>query len=356
MKNNFKLPKDYRPYIDKYFLRSKEILQKENLNPIVKYQVFIRQGNCKVYGINEAIAILCKYSDIEKTGHIWSLDEGDKIANGEPLMIIEGPIQSIIDLETMYLGVLAGDTTIKNDGYPNYDDIKLKVSMIKALIKDRTLSYFGARHWRWDYDQWITKVCAKAGADSCSTDIGAINFPKPNNVGIGTIPHSLEAIFHWKYGIEKAVHYATYAFNKHMPLDIPRIALIDYANREIRDTFEVSRMVDGIRIDTCGENYMQGVNPANSHPGVSIDGVYIINQVLKDTGKKIILSSGFADPRKVLSFVSAERSLGKLFDSIGAGKLYNARVSTSDIIEICGQEIHKVGRPPKKTDRLKKIF
>ena len=59
---NFNLPKDYKPYIDKYFLRAKTILKKENLNPIVKIQVFIRKGNCKVYGINEAIAILTKYA------------------------------------------------------------------------------------------------------------------------------------------------------------------------------------------------------------------------------------------------------------------------------------------------------
>ena len=59
---NFNLPRDYRPYIDKYFLRAKEILKQDCLNPIVKYQVFIRKGDCKVYGINETKAILTKYS------------------------------------------------------------------------------------------------------------------------------------------------------------------------------------------------------------------------------------------------------------------------------------------------------
>ena len=52
------LPEDHRPYIDKYFLHAKEILQKDNLDPIVKYQIFIRETPCAVYGIDESIALI----------------------------------------------------------------------------------------------------------------------------------------------------------------------------------------------------------------------------------------------------------------------------------------------------------
>ncbi|KKL69497.1 hypothetical protein LCGC14_2114280, partial [marine sediment metagenome] len=71
----FNLPKDHKPYIDKYFLRAKEILQKDGLNPVVKAQVFIRKGTCRVYGINEAIAILNKYNPNPKNMTICSLQE-----------------------------------------------------------------------------------------------------------------------------------------------------------------------------------------------------------------------------------------------------------------------------------------
>ena len=141
-----KLPKDHRPYIDKYFLRAKEILQKENLNPTVVAQVFIRKGNCKVYGIDEAIAILTKYG---KNLEIYSLNEGDYFENGECLMRIKAPIQDIIDLETMYLGVLSSETTLKNGG----DDIDLSkiytnMATIVELVKPRPVMYFGASTWR----------------------------------------------------------------------------------------------------------------------------------------------------------------------------------------------------------------
>lgn len=369
----FDLPKNYKPYIDKYFLRAKEILEKDNLNPMAKVQVFIRRGDCKAYGIDEAIAILCKYSDIEKTGHIYSLMEGSYFAPGGIIMTIEAPIQSIIDLETMYLGVLSAETTLENDNVPvNLTAVEKRMREIVELVKPRNVSYFGARHWRYDADRSIAKACFDGGAVSCSTDRGADEIDKE---GIGTIPHSLEAIYHWKTDLNSAVVGATMAFNKYMPQAIPRIALIDYANREILDSLKVAPMVNGIRIDTCGENYMQGIYdiyseinevgriPYPNHwlnKGVSIYGVSLIRRLLNDEGYKdvkIILSSGFANPFKVEAYVEAEKHLGmKLFDSLGVGGVFISRMATADIISVGGEEIHKVGRVPKPTDELKKVF
>lgn len=362
----FKLPDDYTPYIDKYFLRAKYILQCDNLNPTVTYQVFIRQGNCKVYGINEAIAILSKYSDIEKTGHIYSLKEGDYFEDGECLMIIEAPIQSIIDLETIYLGVISAETTRKNnDEDVNLKDVRENMRKIVDLIKPRPVSYFGARHWSWDLDYEISRACFAGGAANCSTDEGARTV---HQKGIGTIPHSLEAIYHWKYGLEMAVFIATDRFDNYINEKIPRIALVDYANREIMDSLVVSEIdrLYGIRIDTCGENYMQGtLNNFYFDPywnkywfgkGVNISGVYILRKILPEN-IKIILSSGFGNEEKVKEFVEAEKILKmKLFDGLGVGGVFHSRMATSDIMEVEGQEIHKVGRNPKKSDRLIKIF
>ncbi|MEZ4754680.1 MAG: hypothetical protein R3A13_10310 [Bdellovibrionota bacterium] len=62
-----RLPEDHQPYADKYFLRTAEILKREGLNPIVRAQVFIRKGPGTIHGIEEAIAIIDKYSDFLKT-------------------------------------------------------------------------------------------------------------------------------------------------------------------------------------------------------------------------------------------------------------------------------------------------
>ena len=50
------LPEKHEPFTDKYFLRSKEILQKDNINPIVRYRVFARKaGN---FDRDESIEII----------------------------------------------------------------------------------------------------------------------------------------------------------------------------------------------------------------------------------------------------------------------------------------------------------
>ena len=370
---NFNLPSDYRPYIDKYFLRAKEILQKENLNPMVKVQVFIRKGEVRAYGIDEAIAILLKYSDIEKTGHIYSLEEGDNFKPGETLMIIEAPIKSIIDLETMYLGVLSAETTIQNDKKDIEPSlVQLNMRKIVNLIGNRPVSYFGARHWRYNLDGMIASSCKLGGATNCSTDFGArVGFSKPFDKGIGTIPHSLEAIYHWKYGLRNAVLKSTEAFDRIINQVVPRIALVDYANLEITDSIRVAESLKerlyGIRIDTCGENTMQGAYimeipemPFWYGNGVTVSGVVKVRKALNERGfesVKIILSSGFGNPDKVKEFIKCEEREGmKLFDGLGVGGVFDSRMATADVVEVEGKEIHKVGRVYKPNGKLKKVF
>ena len=315
---NFKLPKDYRPYIDKYFLRSKEILQKEGINPIVKYQVFIRNANCKIYGINEAIAIIDKYAPRAK---VWALKEGSFAKDCETIMLIEGHVQDLIDLETMYLGVISAETTIKAENKDiDLNEVYRNMHEIVTLVAPRPVMYFGARHWRYDRDMEISSACCEAGAKDCSTDEGANQY---NAKGVGTIPHALEAVYHWFYrDIGSAVVTSLMAFDKHIMKEIPRIALVDYANREITDSIQClihCKNLYGIRIDTCGENAMQGVIPHHleDYPylqgnGVTIAGVYAVRKILNDMGHdhiKVILSSGFAFPKKTKEFTLWEEGM-----------------------------------------------
>ena len=365
---HFNLPKDHKPYIDKYFLRAKEILVKDELNPMVKVQVFIRRGYCKLYGIDEAIAIIMNYAPNNKLVKINALQEGDHFEPSETLMTIEAPIQEIIDLETMYLGVLSAETTLENDKEAvNLSSVTRRMKKLVELVGDRPISYFGARHWRWDLDAAISQASFDGGAESCSTDKGADVVDKE---GIGTIPHSLEAIYDWR-NKEGPVFGATMAFHSWMDKAIPRIALVDYSNEEITDSLALARELGdklyAIRIDTCGENYMQGVMPLFKggfnnwwiSRGVSIQGVYLVRKILNDSGYnevKIVLSSGFGNSEKVRAFIDAEKKLGiRLFGSLGVGGIFESRVATADIIEVEGKEIHKVGRNPRPNKRLKRV-
>ncbi len=369
---------DYNAFTDKYFLRSKQILEAEGLNPFVRAQVFIRKGPGQAYGINEAVDMLAQRPIAEHGGAVYALPEGARYDQKDTLMVIEAPIQDIIDLETVYLGVITAETTKANDGNGvDLNQVTDRAAKVVQAAGGRPVSYFGARHWRFDQDPAIAAAAYEGGMMTCSTDAGAAPFGKK---GIGTIPHTLENIYASKDGYENAVKEATCAFDRNIDPEVPRIALIDYANREIDDVLATAKALDGrlagYRIDTCGENIAQGALATADRQamrqlfgrdvkvpqgdqrfwvgtGVTVTGTYAVRQAVDQAGYtnlQQVLSSGFADPAKVEAFVRAEEVLEtRLFDMLGAGGLYPARTATMDIVAVGADRQHlrpmaKVGR------------
>ena len=55
-------------FTDKYFLRTKEVLRKDGLNPYVRAQVFIRNGPGIIAGLDEAVKLIRNNSPLEKNG------------------------------------------------------------------------------------------------------------------------------------------------------------------------------------------------------------------------------------------------------------------------------------------------
>lgn len=367
------LPSSFASYTDKYFLRSLEILQKEALNPFVHAQIFIRKGPGRVFGVNEVVASINSVK--RKSLTVYSLSEGSQYVPEEAIMVIEGRAQDVIPLETVVLGIISAETTKVNDKtILNTQQIKKRVKEVVEMAEGRDVIYFGARHWRYDMDAEISTAAFAGGAINASTDIGAAISGKE---GVGTIPHSLECIFAWKYGMHRAVVESALAFDRHIDSSVLRIALVDFANKEIDDSLAVARALGkklyGIRIDTCGENIMQGSGAFKEHKnekywhgqGVTIAGTYQVRIKLSEAGfsnVKIMLSSGFGDARKVKAFVDAEKELGvQLFDSLGIGQLFPMRAATMDLVSI-GEEqnrlrqISKVGRYARSSTRLQKFI
>ncbi|MBU1976252.1 MAG: nicotinate phosphoribosyltransferase [Nanoarchaeota archaeon] len=383
-------------FADKYFLRSDEILRKEGLNPWVNMQVFVRKGPGEIAGIDEAIDIITQNSNIaEVGGRIYAKSEGDIYTPTETVMNIVAPIQSIMPLETVYLGPIASETTRRNDHKEiDLEAITRNVEQVVALAGGRPVFYFGARHWHYNMDAEITAAAFAGGCASASTDNGAST---AGQKGMGTIPHALENVYAFYHGVENAVAESTAAFDRHMDPNIPRVALVDYNNREIDDSVQTSEKLrsqgsrlSAVRIDTCGENYAQGAREFVrdsefaqtadqafggyfAPSGVSIAGAIILRQWLDAIpGPRIglVLSSGFSSPAKVQAFNDAEAHYGmKIYDSIGAGFLDGIRTSTADIIAVGNSAdqvdyfvapiaehniIHKVGRPPKYNTTLER--
>ena len=395
---NLELPLDHRPYTDKYFLRSSEVLKAEGLNPWVRAQVFIRQGPGEVRGVNEAVEILSKYNDFRKNGgQVLGLPEGSPYQSAETLMLIEGRAQDLVELETMYLGVLAAETTKHNDGVISVDlsEVERRAAVISKMIAPRPLIYMGARHWRFDEDRRIAAAAFAGGATETSTDIGAATAGK---AGIGTIPHFLENIYAAHLGRKRAVVESTLAFDRVIDPKVPRVALVDYNNREVDDSLATAAALGerlaAVRLDTCGENLAQGafaaledvpaghalLPAAGRVPrgdlrywfgnGVTVSAALAVREALDKAGFEkvaIILSSGFGDPAKVRAFVNAERELGiRLFDSIGAGGLYQpCRIATMDLVAVGPDRqslerpecaVSKSGRPCRPINGTKALF
>ena len=375
---------DINKFTDKYFLRTREILQKENLNPYMRAQVFIRKGPGVIAGLNEAVDFIDKNSDLRKNqGQILTLKDGEIYQSKETQMVIEGNIQDFVTLETQYLGIHSAQTTMLNDKINiDLNQITQNVAKVVEQLEGRPLIYFGARHWDFREDSRIAKAAFNGGAVGASTDVGAETVGEK---GLGTIPHVLENVYAWKFGKDRAVVEATKAFDRHMDSSIPRIALIDYNNQEITDSLicaeEISSLA-GFRVDTCGENVMQGAyktEPENlkaifgkkfkiprEHEkywfgnGVTISGVYALRKALNENNykdKTIMLTSGFGRIDKIEAFKHAEDILEmKLFDAVGAGTFFHSRAATMDVVAVRENNIwtpiSKVGREFRPNHKL----
>ncbi len=380
MKTQIKQPRlagKYRPYTDKYFLRSKQILETERINPIVRYQVFARKDIPKLKGIDEAADFVREIAG-DKV-RIYTLRDGQEYTANKPIMKIEGRAQDLVDLETVYLSILSGRLT----GNIDLNEVRKKARAVVNAANNKPLYYFGARHFAPELDEGIARICQEEGFAGCSTDIGAKAW---NSKGIGTIPHSLiltYAAYMQEQGLEgNSTVEAAKAFDRNIDKKVPRIILIDTFNREIDDTIATAKAVPnftGARIDTCGENYSQGagniylpnldVNPKYLYgKGVTIAGNWALRRALDKNGLgnlEITVSSGFNE-EKTAAFAEADRAYqelyGKpLFDSIGTGSLAKPVMATSDIVAYYNERqdrwlpLSKKGRDETPTKRLEEV-
>ncbi len=254
-----------------------------------------------------------------------------------------------------------------NDGQaPELDAIARRAAAIRALAGARPLLYFGARHWHWSQDEAISRAVVHAGFNACSTQAGARAAGLAD--GVGTIPHALVLAFAWRYGPERATVEAARAFDRHIDPTVPRVALVDTFNREIDDALATAAALgdrlQAVRLDTAGENVAQGGvpfdgRPWHTGPGVTIASARRLRQALDQAGYPrvgLVLSSGFGDVDKVRAFVADEQENGRLFDALGIGGLFPARIATADVVRIEGRDLAKTGRQFRHNARLRRIL
>src|SRR3954465_12671303 len=329
-------------FTDTYFVRSREILRAEGKSPKVLLQV---SGKKAAYlsGIDESIAVLKLCADDWAALTVQALVEGDWYDDWETVLTIEGPYDTFIHLETIYLGLLARRTAICTNAR----------ELIEAA-QPKPVMFFGARD-----DFYLTQrgdgyAAASGGITAFSTDAQASLVGKK---GVGTIPHALIAAF--KGDTIKA----TKAFAKHVDSSVDLVALVDYDNDSVKTALDVARALEGrlwgVRLDTAENmvdkslfSQMGSFKPTGVNPQL----VWNVRNALDAEGfgeVKIVASGGF-DVERIEQFEEE----GVPVDVYGVGAaLYEGRYDfTADIVAVDGKPQAKAGRALRENPRLAKVM
>ncbi|HEX7050599.1 MAG TPA: nicotinate phosphoribosyltransferase [Longimicrobiales bacterium] len=331
-------------YSDKYFVRARQVLLADGIDPVVTMQVF-QKRHAWLGGVDEAIAILktCltegyRWADLE----VFALRDGDRIEPWETVLLITGPYAAFAHLETLYLGVLARRTSVATN-----------TRKVVEAAWPKTVMFFPARHDHWLVQTGDGYAAHIAGAIGVSTDAQASWW---GSSGIGTVPHALISA----YGGDTVR--ASVAFAEHMPDDVKVVSLVDFDNDCVGTSLAVARALGprlhGVRIDTAetlvdrsiipqmGRFDPRGVNPQlirNVREALDAEGFHDV---------QIVASGGF-DAEKIRYF----EALGVPVDSYGVGSsLFKDRYDfTADVVLLEGKPCAKAGREFRPNPRLERV-
>ncbi len=352
-------------FTDIYFTDSKKVMENEEINPNIKKKVFARTDNkATTAGLQKAAETV---KQITEDVDIY-INTNETFESKEPLMVLEGPLQQILEPETINLGIISQHLTEANPGYEHPEPEKYgeAVGEIAEKFKEIDIPFadFGARHYHPEKQEELGYQAIKNGAETHSTIKGAQTHGKEPS---GTMPHAAVLPFKYLYG-EKATLEAAKAMDRYKDGTTP--VLVDTNNQEKTDTLEVCEYMEEkhgedfellVRMDTCGENYAETAQPVDrddgyqTGKGMNIDAVKGLSEILIEEDYRenvtFAISSGFGNPEKVDQFVDAYKEFEEetgypMFDLVGAGSFKDSRNihATSDIYEVEGDPVAKVGR------------
>ncbi|MQG88981.1 MAG: nicotinate phosphoribosyltransferase [SAR202 cluster bacterium] len=300
--------------------RSLTILRNEGVNPEVVVE-FTAERASVLCGINEVKKLLDRV--LPETGReVWALDEGVAVNAREVVLRIRGPYASFGLFETAMLGTLAscsGWATAASECVDAGEGIPIVA--------------YGARHVHPEVVGVMDYSAVTGGCASSSTIAGQ----QLHGLTIsGTMPHSLVLL------MGDTVR-SILAFDKHMPPEVPRVALVDTFKDEAEEAVDVAKALRerlrGIRLDTPKER-----------GGVTPELVHEIRARLDQSGynQVDIFVSGGITPDRIRAFVEVDAPV-----SVFAVGYYISAASpisfTADIKQIDGVDIAKRGRVPGVT-------
>jgi nicotinate phosphoribosyltransferase len=314
---------------DIYFPRTVEILKKEGTNPVATMEVFPRRDGI-LCGIEEVKALLAKVLPKDDS-EVWALSQGEPFDRKEVVLRIKAPYQSYGAYETAYLGILSHCSAWATAARECVDTAQ-SIPVIS----------FGARHVHPSVVGIMEYSAIVGGCTGCASTAGA------KLAGIqptGTIPHALIIIM-------DSTAKASLAFDKHMPSEVPRIALVDTFEDEVRESVTVAKALrgklQGVRLDTPSERGRVTADLVKEvRAWLDLEGF---------KGVKIVVSGGL-DPERIRYFI---REVAPV-DIFAVGSYISDTKPidfTADLHEVDGKPIAKRGRMPGITPnpKLKRVM
>jgi nicotinate phosphoribosyltransferase len=362
-------PEEVPDLTDQYFLKTKAVVSRFG-DTRATYAVFMRRPvTCAPRLLRE---FLDEMAADRKTGFELDLrfQEGQWVGAGEPMMYLTGPLQHLVDLETLFLQKLGPACVAAYNAYV----------MCSELPKVGFLA-MDARHCAGAEMAAMMAYAAAVGSAAAKREVGAVGFVANatdatahyfgNEKGRGTMPHAL-------IGYAGSTVRAAEMFHEAFPSENLTV-LVDYFGREVSDTLAVCRRFPdlaasgnlAVRLDTHGGRYVEGLDLASSYAilerhaprsirgyrteaelrylvgtGVSAAAIWTVRRALDENGfpkVRIVASSGFV-PAKCRMMAVAEAPI----DVIGTGsylpEIWSETYATADIVAYDGKPMVKAGR------------
>ncbi|MEE8363260.1 MAG: nicotinate phosphoribosyltransferase [Dehalococcoidia bacterium] len=297
---------------DVFLHRSLEILRNESVNPEVVMEFAPERGGV-LAGINDVKALLSRV--LPETGReVWALDEASSLEASEVALRIRGPYAAFGLYETAISGTLSACTgwaTAARECVDAADGVPI-ISL-------------GAHHVHPSVVGVMDYSAVTGGCSSCSSVLGA---RLAGVTASSTMPPELIVVM----GDTKT---AVEAFDRNMPPEVQRVAVVGTLRDETEEALMVARMLRdrlrGVRLET-----------AASRGGVTPDLVHEVRARLDQAGYNHvdIFVSGGLNPERITRFTAASAPVA----AFGVGHYIGGAQPTRFSVEIKELEGRPVAR------------